>query len=319
MSRISLLKRKEIDTHKWDALIDSSITSLPYAYSWYLDAVAEDWEALVLDDYRAVFPLPFVRKLGFKCLYQPYYCQQLGVFSSDETDATVLNLFFEELHQFPYININLNPSAKIVAGDFLFKKKKNLLLPLDKDYSALRKNFSENHRRNIAKAEKAGLIFLRDVELDHFQQFYLQNINRKKENFKVEHEGIFKAVSSIVKRPGKGQIFGVYNTSLRELTTAALVIFHQNRAINIINTSSTEGKKNGSAHFLFNSLIQEGSLTSQSLILNHDYSNGLILDFEGSSVPGIARFYQGFGAQEEIFYNYHTSFVKKLSHRFRKS
>lgn len=319
MTRLTLLTRQEIDTHKWDALIDSSVTSLPYAYTWYLDAVAQNWEALVLDDYKAVFPLPFVRKLGFKCLYQPYYCQQLGIFSNEETPATVLKQFFEELHHFPYININLNPTAKFVAGDFSFKKKKNLLLSLDKDYTALRKKFSENHRRNIAKAEKAGLIFLQDVELDHFQQFYLQNINRKKENFKAEHESIFKAVSSIVKRPGKGQIFAAYNASSHEMTTAALIIFHQNRAINLINSSSTEGKKNGSAHFLFNRLIQEGSLSSQSLIRNHNYSHGLILDFEGSSVPGIARFYEGFGAQEETFYNYHTSFVKELSQRFRKS
>lgn len=306
MSGLSLLKRKEIDALKWDALIESSNQSLPYAYTWYLDAVAENWDALVLDDYKAVFPLPYVRKLGFKCLYQPYYCQQLGIFSSYETDTNLLHQFFAELQQFAYININLNPSAKVVASDFSLKKKKNLLLPLDKEYAALRKQFSENHRRNIAKAEKTGLMFLRQVDLNRFQEFYLQNINRKKENFKTEHETVFEAVSSLVKHPGKGQIYAACNAT-GELTTAVLLLFHKNRIINLINTSSTEGKKNGSAHFLFDRIIQDFASDQGKTIL----------DFEGSSVPGIARFYEGFGAQEEVFYNYHTSLVKKLSQRFR--
>ena len=33
-------------------------------------------------------------------------------------------------------------------------------------------------------------------------------------------------------------------------------------------------------------------------------------------VAGIARFYEGFGAQEEFFYNYHTTIISKLSQRF---
>ena len=303
MNGLRILKRKQIDEQKWNALIGDSVYSLPYALSYYLDAVAENWEAIVLNDYEAVMPLVWLRKLGFKCLYQPYYCQQLGIFSKEISSVDVMSEFINTAQQFPYVNINLNPSAKIIADKFSFKKKKNLLLDLNREYETVRKKYSENHRRNILKAEKNKLEFSETVELKQFQKFYLENINRKKENFKQQHEKIFKSLTKILEANETGKIFGIKNRE-GKLVAAVMLLTHQNRMINIINTSSAEGKKNGASHFLFDQLIQKFSRTEN------------ILDFEGSSIPTIARFYEGFGAREEIFCNYHTTLIKKLSQRF---
>ena len=301
MKQLQILKRKEIDERKWDALINSSVDSLPYALSHYLDA--ENWEALVLNDYEAVMPLVWLRKFGFKCLYQPYYCQQLGIFSKQILNRETMKEMLVATQKFLYININLNPSGKIIADEFSFKKKKNLLLDLNKEYSTIRKNYSENHKRNISKAEKNELQFSEDVELKQFQEFYLKNVNRKKENFKPQHERFFKSLTKTLIANGTGKIFITKNQK-GELAAAVMLLFHQNRIINIINTTSIEGKKSGASHFLFNSIIQKFSNRQN------------ILDFEGSSIPTIARFYEGFGAHEEIFYKYHTTLIKKLSQRF---
>ncbi|MFM2306185.1 MAG: hypothetical protein RLZZ367_854 [Bacteroidota bacterium] len=305
MSQPRLLKRNDIDERKWNALINTSVQSLPYALSYYLDAVAPDWQALVLGNYEAVFPLPWLRKFGVKCIYQPYYCQQLGLFSKTQPNEPLLQLFFNELGMFSYINLNINPTALAVADVYKLKPKKNLLLPLDKSPVALRKQYSENHRRNIAKAEKNGLLFLQDITHEQFETFYLQNIDRQKENFKPQHEKIFKALCRALVDNNAARFFAVALPT-GEITTAVLVLLHGKRAINLINVSSQTGKKNGSAHFLFSNLIQ---------LLAED-QNGLTLDFEGSSVPGIARFYEGFGVQPEVFYNYQTHLLKTLSQRF---
>jgi len=90
---MEFLRRKDIDTDRWDAVIDSSATGLPYAYSAVLDECCNGkWDAIVGDAYNYVLPLPFNRKLfGFKQYYQPYLLQQLGVFgnmpASVEMDA----------------------------------------------------------------------------------------------------------------------------------------------------------------------------------------------------------------------------------------
>ena len=303
MKQLRILKRKEIDEQKWNALIYSSVNSLPYALTYYLDAVAENWDAVVLDDYKAVLPLVWVRKLGFKCLYQPYYCQQLGIFSKENLSAATMTEMLAQTHQFAYVNINLNPSAEIIADEFSFKKKKNLLLDLNREYSVIRKKYSENHRRNIAKAEKNKLQFSEEVELKQFQQFYLENVNRTKENFKPQHEKIFKALAKVLVANNTARIFAI-RAEEKKLVAAVMLLIHQNRIINIINTSSVDGKKSGASHLLFDKIIQKFSNTEK------------VLDFEGSSVPTIARFYEGFGSQEETFYNYHTTIAKKLSQRF---
>lgn len=305
MKKPVLLGRNEIDEQKWNALICSSVQSLPYALTWYLDAVAPNWSALVLGNYEAVFPLPWLRRFGVKCIYQPYYCQQLGVFSKTAADSNTQVLFFEALQQFGYVNINLNPAAHTVAGSYKLQSKKNLLLPLYTDYNTLRKAYTENHSRNIAKAGKNGLQFLPDVDVEQFERFYLSHIDRKKENFKQQHEKVFKALCKAALAHNSARIVAA---SLPDgtLTTAVMLLLHGNRAINIINVSSAEGKKNGSAHFLFDKIIS--TLAAEN--------KNTVLDFEGSSVPGIARFYEGFGAQTEVFYNYQTSLLKKLSQRF---
>ena len=85
---------------------------------------------------------------------------------------------------------------------------------------------------------------------------------------------------------------------------AVLIIFHKKRLIGIINTSSSSGKKRGASHFLFDQIIRKFSKSDH------------VLDFEGSSIASIAQFYEGFGAVEEIFYNYKTTILKALRQRF---
>src|SRR5210317_1567418 len=88
--KVNLLKRKEIDVQKWDDLIAHSTAETIYPYSWYLDTVSENWSALVVDDYRFVMPVVWKKKAGMKYIYQPFYTQQLGVFSREYVDPALI-------------------------------------------------------------------------------------------------------------------------------------------------------------------------------------------------------------------------------------
>lgn len=302
MSAIEFISRKRINDEKWNTCVQQADNSLPYALCWYLDAVAENWDALVLNDYEAVMPLVWLRKLGVRCLYQPYFCQQLGVFGRNISAETQKQFLQEATEKFPYTHINLNSSAIEVMEEFNLKPKKNLLLELNCDYTSLQKNFSENHRRNISKAQKLGLIF-GEIEAKLFKRFYLKHINRKQQNFKTQHEKIFNLLLSSVEENQAGVFYSVADAS-GNIEAALLLLRHQNRLINIINISSEEGKKSGASHFLFSRIIQKYA------------AHTLSLDFEGSSIPSIARFYEGFGAQPENFFLFQTNIFRKLSQRF---
>ena len=56
---IRYLTENEIDFKKYDQCIANALNSRIYAYSWYLDIVADkNWDVLVLNDYEAVMPMP---------------------------------------------------------------------------------------------------------------------------------------------------------------------------------------------------------------------------------------------------------------------
>jgi hypothetical protein len=81
---LKYLKRNDIDPVLWNACIESNEYYIPYARFEYLDALCNgSWGALVKGRYEAVFPLPYRKKWGLiPYVYQPVFCQQLGVFGN---------------------------------------------------------------------------------------------------------------------------------------------------------------------------------------------------------------------------------------------
>lgn len=301
---IRALKQQDIDRQKWDACIANAQQSLPYAHTWYLDAVAENWDGLVYGNYEAVMPLVWLRKYGVPCMYQPYYCQQLGIYSAQKVSSALSTAFMNmAASAFPYIDANLNASHAEVAAYYGLREKKNLLLELNKPYAALYKAFATNHKRNIGKAEKADLVFANNTDMPALKQFYLSSINRQRNAwFNAKAEAVFNGLMDALLQQGKANI---YTASLNGEILAAMVLVPQGqRMISIINASSDAGKALGASHFVHAKLIEKYA------------STGYVIDFEGSSIHSIARFYQGFGAQPEVFYQWRTNILKRTAQRF---
>ena len=49
---IEYLTEKNINKKKWDHCISNATNGLIYGYSYYLDYMADHWDALVLNDYH---------------------------------------------------------------------------------------------------------------------------------------------------------------------------------------------------------------------------------------------------------------------------
>ncbi len=86
---IHYLKNSEIDFEKWDACVAQATNSLIYGYAFYLNAMSENWDALVFGNYEAVMPLVWRKKKGIKYLYQQAFTQQLCIFSITAPDRTM--------------------------------------------------------------------------------------------------------------------------------------------------------------------------------------------------------------------------------------
>lgn len=282
---IRLLKREEIDDKVWNGCVHFAVNALPYAYSWYLDNVCEEWEGLVMGNYKAVMPLVFGKKFGQDYLYQPFFTQQLGVFTSLPITKNLVNKFIENIpEKYKYIDINLNEINDISESKFV-SKRTNHILDLNLDYALIKANYSKNTLRNLKKAEANQLLIESNISPENFVDFYIKNTATKVEKFEEKHRHILHRIIYKALSYQLGSVIGITNKN-QELIAANFILFHPTRIINLLPTSSKEGKDLNAMPFLIDHLLQRNAGQKK------------IFDFEGSMISGVAQFYKGFGAEE---------------------
>src|SRR6478609_9229707 len=129
--QIRYVKRKDIDTQKWDECIRNASNSIIYVYSFYLDAIAEQWDALIRNDYEAVMPLVWNEKLGIKYIYQPFFMAQTGVFGGS-INAALIDSFINAIPSgIKYVDMDLHETniGNAFAGNTSLRV--NMILSLD--------------------------------------------------------------------------------------------------------------------------------------------------------------------------------------------
>ena len=286
-SQIKYIKHQNIDEEKWSQCIKNADNSRFYANIWHLDRTAEVWDALVWGDYEYVMPLPVRNKLGFNYVYQPLFCQQLGIFPGPK--KLVAELFYHALfNKFRYSDVHINsgnPSVKKIE-EIQFLSRNNYLLDLKYNYKSLARSYSKNTKRNIAKANGNNLQYIAGIRLEEYLAFKEANLIDKISKKDIEK---LKSIIAFGQYSGIGEIYGVYNQE-NNLCAAVYFCRWKNRVIYLNAASGEEGKKLRAMYFLVDNFIKSNS--------EHD----LKLDFEGSMIPGVARFYSGFGATPETYF-----------------
>ncbi|HYQ58822.1 MAG TPA: hypothetical protein VEP89_15885 [Draconibacterium sp.] len=285
-NKISYIKHDAIDSEKWNRCIDMAQNCRIYAYDWHLDRTAVHWDALVYGDYKYVMPLPVRKKLGIKYVYQPLYSQQLGIFPTPS--ANILHVFISKIkEEFSYFDVQLNSENIPGKGDkVVFAERKNFLLPLMKDFDEIKSGYSKNTKRNIAKAQKNGLTLIEGIRLETYLDFKTKNLPPGHGKDAIRK---LKSLIAYGEYKGFGKIYGAFSKK-NELCAAVYFCRWKDRVIYFNAVSNDEGKKLGAMFFLLNRFIENNA------------GKNLTLDCEGSEMPGVARFYHGFGANPETYF-----------------
>lgn len=285
---IKYLPHKEIDKQKWDSCILESRNGLIYGCSWYLDSVCPGWDALVEDNYISVMPLPIRQKFGFFYVFRPVFTQQLGVFSTDTINEKKVSAFLNSIPQkFKYVNFSANYACNFNVPEFKFAENTNCKLDIKNiEYIDIFKNYSSNHKRNLKKAQGFNLK-LKKGTLDELISFKLKN-NEKHVHVTEEELAIFKKLAQNLLNTPYGEIVCVYSPDNVLLAAAFLTIF-RNQITYLLPVSSSEGKEKRAMFFLIDEYIKD-----------HLFQY-LTFDFEGSNIPNVAAFYEGFGAKPEKY------------------
>ncbi len=291
---IRYIQRSAINATAWDASIAAAPNGMPYHYYCYLDTLCPRWDALVLNNYEAVMPLPWRRAWGISYLYQPAFLPQCGIIGPAPVTAAMAGDFLRELgRHFRYGTYTFNegnPALPQAGGQW--RQRTNYLLPLTEDAPTLQASFNRDAAKNIRQARKAGLQLTETLDpsllVELFRESY-GSLNPSVGN--RDYEALlrwFRQRSSLPEtvcygiRDPKGDWMG-----------AGAFLKDKRRLTYILGAPSAAGRKHNAIYFLL------------SEVVNRFAGTGMVFDFEGSDIPSVAQFYAKFGPQAIAYPEWH--------------
>ena len=285
---ITYLSHGQIDKNRWDECVAAAPNGNVYAWSWYLDIVHPGWDALVeVSDikYLTIMPITKKKKYGINYLCQPFFAQQLGVFSIQPLTKEHTVAFLQAIpKKFRLVEIRLNegnPLDNTLKGVDLHR---NHLLDLNDNYDMLLSHYHENTIRNLKKSFKNNLELVKQIPIS-----VVINLFRANRGATVTHWGDaeyarLEALTARAVTSSNAFVYCIKNIDSDEVICGALFLKSHHRITFLFSGMNQRGKEHGAMTFLLDQVIREFA------------GQPLTFDFEGSDDDNLARFYQGFGS-----------------------
>ena len=215
-----------------------------------------------------------------------------------QTKFDVLMFFRNSFKKYKYIEFCLHESNTLQSKNFELKDKKFQVLDLNRKYEQIQKDVSDNSKRNVKKAIKAGFKIRPDISPDKIVNLFKITKGNELEVFGAHDYKTLIKLMNTCNDLKKGQSIAIYDGD--ELCAAAFFMFSNNRFTFLKSCVTNEGKAKGAMFLLFDYFIKQNS--------DKKYE----LDFGGSSVENIARFYKNFGAKDCVYLQVKRNNLPKL-------
>ncbi|MEG2336117.1 MAG: hypothetical protein RSC04_00045 [Bacteroidales bacterium] len=284
---IHYLKHTDIDQTKWDACIARSSGANLYGYSWWLTIVCPQWEALVMDDYRFVFPLAVAKKFGLPYLVQPPFTQRFAVYGDAKSIDAALFLSFLKAIPSRFLRLHCRFS---VPADMCFPKQyavewqKSQVIDLSKPYSELQAQYSNNFWKNDKKSKKYNLSVSSNVSLDQVVVLLKTEMDKKRKLPSAYYSKLHQLFTA------SAQYFPIKFWGVRDenqdLILASWMLDTGERIYKHYGTTS-QAREKGAVFFYIDQLIKQNENQKK------------VFDFGGSDLEGVYQFNHSFGAEDE--------------------
>jgi len=289
------VKRTEINTEKWDACVAKSDKPLIYGVSWYLDAATNSqWDGLIWGDYETVLPLPWNRKLIAKQFYRPMLLQQQGPFGNGQPKQTILPLLSKKSVQH-----QVALCEALIEGE---QKRINLILNCNQEKQKLYEGFSKNRRYDARNIEHT----VEELTVDEFMKFFKKFAAELIEDQGIHLTTIKQIIIACISNHHGLLLGGKVGDSVESVIF--LSKYRGRHTLLLSATSKTGYEKSVNVFLLIYYIFKQAG-------------KSIMLDFEGSEIPGVRDFYKSFGAQEEIYYLYtkQNQWIQRLKNMLGKS
>lgn len=291
--KIKHITRKDLDVAKYDACIAEAVNSRIYAYSWYLDAVADNWDVLVYGDYQAVMPLPWRRKYFIHYIYTPAWIQQLGIFSVEELHQNLIQSFLQTI-PFRFLKISLLLNEDNKWCNRFISVRDNYILSLLPDYQALYSSFKKNRKQSLREAQQYNIKIRTGVSGENAIALHRSFIQQRTNLTEMDYQKLTQLFQRLI--PNK-QIFYYDCFQDNERIGSAVFLNDKQRYYYLMSAVNDKGKQTQAMSVILNQFLKDHS------------GEDAIFDFEGSMISGIASFFSSFGAEKVRYYHYQKSLL----------
>lgn len=299
------IEHHEIDKAKWDDCIMKAPNGIVFGYSWFLDAVFDNWDALIWDDYEAVFPITKKSRFCINYFFNPIFALQLGIFSKVELTNNLMDQFILSLPKsLKLIDVSLNFGNYVDSQSFEITDRRCQFIDLSCSYDEIYANYSTNLKRNLKKAKKNHLKIVLSDNIDNVVQLFRENRGESLKEIKEEHYQRLYAVLDQFKQRKLSRIYECWIDN--ELIASACFSITNNRIIYIKGGSTLRGRELGAMHLLMDEVIRINS------------NSKLVYDFGGSSIEKVARFNGGFGVEEYTYQRLYRNNLPFFIKMFKK-
>jgi ribosomal protein S21 len=289
---VKIIERKHIDDSRWNELIEKTPEASFFSYTWYLDSVAENWCALLEEDYSFGIALPFSVRLGVETLYTPIFLRYIEVLGESDQFELVQKLIHDR-----FKNIQISSRQKIL-GDNCESHVYQTITTLEE------RKIGSQAKRMLKKADKNSLSI--DVTDD------------------------YSTILDVVKSELKNKFTGINETSLVSLERLFQAAKEQNvlKAYTIKNEGGIVCLEKGSKHlYLKGTVLEEvkvngGMYLALNLAIESAISSKHTFDFGGSRIPGVQKFNHNLGGNDVVYYAYkidNAPFWFKLARRIKNT
>ncbi|WP_162055325.1 GNAT family N-acetyltransferase [Pontibacter pamirensis] len=294
---ILYLKHADIDLEQWNAVVALSPQRQVYAMSWYLDVVSPNWEGMVEADaagiYKAVMPVPWRRKLGMRYVQQPLFCQQLGIYTLEQSiPKATYQAFTEEIYKrFRYVvdyNFNTeNQLPPLPLPEVQVEHTLTLYLNLCISYEQLYEGYSRDRKMNLKRAQKASLQIGESDDIEPIIRFFKEETAAR--IYGGVAEGAYEMLRQLYQVLREKCVGRLYYTTDKQgrKNSGCLFIVWGGRIVYIFNAAPQHGRKQNGRTLLIDHMIREHA------------GQEVLFDFESPDErePDILHFYKSFSPE----------------------
>lgn len=289
---MKIIEREAIDVIRWDALVTSGTERSFFSFSWYLDAVAENWCVCVNEDYSAGIALPYTKRLGVEILYVPIFSRYTTPFGNVTKEMQIA------------ISARFKVSEIATSIEFFAKNSDRIYQRID-DWG--KRELSSQAKRSINKALKKGVTCEVTNDFTSVLTAIHEEISGK---FKGVDSKSLVRLESVFLAAKKMECLRVFEVRDSEDIGGIVCLEDATQLLYLKGACSDQLKKDGGMYTALN----QAALYAQE--------RGLTFDFGGSNVDGVRQFNKNLGGTDQV-YCFHESnkapfwfnFARKLKER----